>query len=100
MPFLAILLDCLTLGAYFFQLHFGSPFIYVLGIGLQIIVTLIQLGFCFSYKGKRYRNPWIFGIFKATIPYSIIIASTAVNGIIVIMYGFNLFGINSVIFSG
>lgn len=100
MSFIAIIIDAVALAGYFVQLHAASTGLYWIGFILEIVLTVILIVFCFGYKGRRFRNPWIFGFYLATIPYGIILFSTAVNLIMVFLYGLNVFGINPLVFSG
>ncbi|MGL0747171.1 hypothetical protein ABPD29_00955 [Secundilactobacillus paracollinoides] len=100
MSLLAIIVDIIALGGYYFQLNAASVGVYWVGFMLEIILTLILIVFCFNYKGRRFRNPWIFGFYMATLPYGIILISMVLNLIMVFLYGLNVFGVNSVVFSG
>ena len=97
MPFLAILIDVVAVLNYFVQLHFQEPFLYWIGIILQVVITFPLLIMTFSYKGRR-RVRWAWpGNFTATFSYSIILMSFILNAIAILLYAFNLMG-NGVIF--
>jgi hypothetical protein len=95
----ALLLDVICLGGYYFQLYSGGPIIYLLGLFLQAIITIVLLWMTLTYKGKRYRNPWLFGWFSATIRFGIVLMSLGVNAVMTFMYVVNYFGINDLIFN-
>ncbi len=99
MPLLAIIIDVITAFTYFFQVKSGSMGVYVLGIVVQAVATLLLLIWTFTYQRKKYRNPMIFGFFTATFSYGIILISAAVNALVFILYLMNILGINSIIFS-
>ncbi|GAX07402.1 hypothetical protein IWT5_00135 [Secundilactobacillus silagincola] len=99
MPLLAIIIDVITAFTYFFQVKSGSMGVYVLGIVVQAVATLLLLIWTFTYRRKKYRNPMIFGFFTATFSYGIILISAAINALVFILYLMNILGINSIIFS-
>lgn len=99
MTILAIILDIVAFGGYLFQVGNGGTMVYVLGLVLQVIVTLFLIRFCFRFGGQRHRNPWIFGWFTATFRYGVILISTAINALVLVMYVMNILGINNVIFA-
>ena len=98
MTLLAILMDALMVGLYMWQASAGAG-TYMIGFILQIIAVIALLWATFGYQGKKYKNPWIFGWFTASIGYGIIIMSLVVGALILFLYGLNVFGINSIIFS-
>lgn len=98
MPLLAILIDIITVGSYMFQSGHPSTGVYTLGLIVQAIATIILIIWSFSYRGRKYRNGWLFGLFSATVSYGIILISAVINALVLVLYAMNLFGINSIIF--
>lgn len=98
MPVFAILLDLLTAVAYFVQLRSMSPAFFMLGAGLQIIVSVILLILIFNYQGRHRKRYWTDGYRPFTFGYGIIVISFVVNALIAVLYVFNLLNINHVIF--
>lgn len=100
MPFIAIIIDIITAGAYFFQLHNPSEGIYFLGLVVQAVFTLILLVMIFSYHGKRYATiQTVVFMKRLSIRYAIIIFSFLINGAVLFMYVLNYLGTNNLIFS-
>lgn len=98
MPFFAILLDIITAATYLFQTSHGSTGVYIAGLIVQVVATLLLIGWCFTFRGRKYRNGWLFGLFSATISYGIILVSAAINALVLVLYVMNIMGINHVIF--
>lgn len=101
MPFLALLLDLAAAGGYFLQLHFfpNKP-LEVAGVLVQLALTIGLLWLTIRYHGPRYSNFRPEGYSYFSIRYGIIVLSLILNGILLFLYGLNLFGGNDVIFSG
>ncbi|GAW98673.1 hypothetical protein [Secundilactobacillus mixtipabuli] len=99
MPLLAIIVDVITAFTYLFQVKSGSTGVYVLGIIVQAVATLLLLVWALTYRRKKYRNPVIFGFFTATFSYGIILISVVINALVFVLYLMNILGINGVIFS-
>ncbi|WP_155286018.1 hypothetical protein [Lacticaseibacillus zhaodongensis] len=100
MSIIAILIDIITTGAYFFQAQssMARPLLMV-GTGFQILMTLVLLVMCFSYQGRRRHRYWTDTYHPFTFRFGIIALSFVVNALVAVLYVFNIMGINSVIFS-
>ncbi|AQW20767.1 hypothetical protein PL11_001970 [Lentilactobacillus curieae] len=103
MVLLAIILDILSVGNYFFQLTVGphTGVAYWLGTILQIIFAVILLLFAITYKGKKNIDVKVPG-YKNDVPtlrYSIIMASLILNIPVIFLYVLNLTGA-PIIFGG
>lgn len=99
MPFIAILIDLLTLGGYFLQLNNGGSMIYLSGMIFQGVLTIVLLIIMIAYHGKKYVGYRPEGYSYFTIRYAIIVFSFVINGIVLFLYGLNYFGVNDLIFS-
>lgn len=99
MPFIAILIDLLTMGGYFLQLNSGGPMIYLLGMIFQGVMTIVLLIMLIGYHGKKYSGYRPEGYSYLTIRYAIIVISFVINGIVLFLYVLNYFGINDLVFS-
>lgn len=100
MPFLAILIDVLTAGAYYLQLQNPTENIRFLGMVVQGVLTLILLIMVFAYQGKRYALMRTnFAYRNLSIRYGIIVLSFIINGVVLFLYVLNYLGINDLIFS-
>ncbi|MFY1067130.1 hypothetical protein [Enterococcus sp. AD013-P3] len=100
MPFVALLLDLLAAGSYFVQLYFfPNKGLELIGILIQSALTIGLLWLMFRYRGPRHSNFQPEGYSYFTIRYGIIVLSFILNGILLFLYGLNLFGGNDLIFS-
>lgn len=104
MPFIAILLDIFTAAAYFFQLHNPSTGLYLLGVLVQGVVTVLLLVITFSYRGKRLSRivtpKNFFGRYRNfSFRYAVIVVSMFINALVLFLYVLNYLGINDLIFS-
>lgn len=99
MPFIAILIDLLTLGGYFIQLNHGGAMTYLLGLIFQGVMTILLLIIMIGYHGKKYAGYRPEGYSYFTIRYAIIVLSFVINGLVLFLYGLNYFGVNDLIFS-
>lgn len=100
MPFIAIILDLIAAGAYFFQLDHQSSGVFLLGLIFQAFVTILLLFMVFSYKGKRYARVQTQVFVKyVSIRYGIILLSFLINGIVLFLYILNYLDINPLVFS-
>lgn len=99
MPFIAILIDVLTLGAYFLQLNNDSRTLRFLGLIFQGTMTILLLIVMIAYHGKRYSNYRPAGYSYLTIRYALIIFSFLINAIVLFLYILNFTGANDLIFS-
>lgn len=75
--------------------------IFVVGIIIQSIITLLLLGFTLAYRGRRNSRAWATDgwYHPLTFRYGVIVASTIINAIMIFLYYLNLTGRNAVIFS-
>ncbi len=100
MPFIAILLDVLTAGAYFLQLHHQTESLLLIGLIFQGIITLILFFIMITYKGKRYAKIQTQLFVKyVSIRYGIIIFSFIINAVVLFLYVLNFLDINPIVFS-
>lgn len=99
MPFIAILIDALTFGAYFLQLHTDNHTWRFIGLILQGILTIFLLLLVIVYHGKRYSNYRPKGYSYLTIRFAIILFSFFMNAIVFFLYLLNFIGANNLIFS-
>lgn len=99
MPFIAILIDTLTLGGYFLQLNNGGSIFYLIGLIFQGIMTVLLLFITIGYHGKKLTSFRPAGYPYLTIRYAVILLSFLINAIVLFLYGLNYFGINDVVFS-
>lgn len=101
MPFFAILIDILAFGAYSLQRQNPSHGLYVLGIIVEVILTVVLLIMTFTYNGRRrsrFRNydTWTHNF---TFRYAIIVLSMIINAVVLVLYFLNITGRNPLIFS-
>lgn len=99
MPFIAILIDLLTLGSYFLQLNNGGLMIYLSGMIFQGVMAILLLIIMIGYHGKKYAGYRPEGYSYLTIRYATIVFSFVINGLVLFLYGLNYFGVNDLIFS-
>ncbi|MEG1504130.1 MAG: hypothetical protein RSC16_07780 [Enterococcus sp.] len=99
MPLIALLIDLLAFGSYVFQLHNGHSVIYLLGLIIQIIITVLLLIILVGYHGKKYSRFKSEGYSYLSIRYAIIVFSLILNAIMVFFYVLNYLGINDVVFA-
>lgn len=99
MPFVAIIIDLITLGAYFLQLNYGSQTIYLFGLIFQVAMTALLLFITLAYHGKRFSRWRPEGYSYFSIRYAIIVLSFIINGMVLFLYVLNFFGGNDLIFS-
>ncbi|PAB02119.1 hypothetical protein [Enterococcus canintestini] len=99
MPFLAILIDFLTLAAYFLQLNIDSSALRFLGLIFQAVMTLCLLLLMIRYRGKHYTNYRPEGYSYVTFRFAVILLSFLINGIVLFLYILNFIGANDLIFS-
>ncbi|GCF93266.1 hypothetical protein NRIC_11570 [Enterococcus florum] len=100
MPVFALLIDALTLGGYYLQLNHPGSFIYLIGFIFQLVMTLLLFFLTVGYHGKRYAGFRPEGYSYLSIRFGLIVVSLLINGIVLFLYGLNLFGINDLVFSG
>ncbi|MFD1484738.1 hypothetical protein ACFQ5J_05795 [Lacticaseibacillus baoqingensis] len=97
MPFIALLIDVIAAGSWYAQRQGGW---YGLGLGLQVLLTLILLVMTFGYRGKRKGyfnfNTWSH-VF--TLRFAVIVFSLIGNALLVFLYYLNWTGQNPLIFS-
>ncbi|BCA85876.1 hypothetical protein EsVE80_13990 [Enterococcus saigonensis] len=99
MPFIAILIDALTLGAYFLQLNNNSNTLRFLGLIFQGVMTVLLLLLLIGYHGKRHTGYRPEGYSYFTIRFGIMVFSFLINAIVLFLYILNFIGANNLIFS-
>lgn len=97
LPFFAIIIDLLTMGAYFMQVH--NPDLRYIGLIFQGVMVILLLILVFIYRGKKFMNFRPKGYPYFTIRYAIIVFSFLINGAVLFLYILNYLDINSVVFS-
>lgn len=96
MSILSLLIDALAFGGLYLTRQGSLPAI--LGLGLQIIFTIILLIFVFGYRGRRKgRFNYDTWSHVFTLPFALIVISLIVNGLLAFLYYLNFAGINSLI---
>ncbi|WP_125766727.1 hypothetical protein [Lapidilactobacillus wuchangensis] len=98
MPLLAILLDILTLGAYWLQVDVFDSGLTLIGFVFQIAMVLILFLVTIDYQGPRVTRYRPAGYGYLTIRYGLIIMSFVINAIVLFLYGLAYFKINDVLF--
>lgn len=96
MPFLSLIIDVLAFGGLYLTRQGSLPT--VLGLGLQIIFTIILLIFVFGYRGRR-KGRFNFDTWSHvfTLPFALIVISFIGNGLLAFLYYLNYAGINPLI---
>jgi hypothetical protein len=96
MPFLSLIIDALAFGGLYLTRQGNLPS--VLGLGVQIIFTIILLIFVFGYPGRR-KGRFNFDTWSHvfTLPFALIVISLIGNGLLAFLYYLNFAGINSLI---
>ena len=96
MPILSLIIDALAFGGLYLTRQGNlSP---VIGLGAQIILTLILLIFVFGYRGRRKgRFNYDTWSHVFTLPFALIVISLIANGLLAFLYYLNFAGINSLI---
>jgi hypothetical protein len=103
MPFIAILLDLLAFGVYYFQNGHDFSGMFWLGTIVQAIIFLILLVSCFTYNGRKLSKFATYdrvtsGYRHFSFGYAIIIFSTIVNAMVLFLYVLNVLDINTLVF--
>lgn len=96
MPILSLIIDALAFGGLYLTRQGSLPAI--LGLGLQIIFTIVLLIFVFGYRGRRKgRFNYDTWSHVFTLPFALIVISLIANGLLAFLYYLNFAGINSMI---
>ena len=100
MPLITILIDALAFGIYLFQRENQLNYIFLGGIFIQAILSVLLIYISFLYKGKKYTNihPEMF-VKYFSFRYTVIVVSAFINSVALLLYILNLLGINSLIFN-
>lgn len=99
MVIIAILLDIVAAAAYVAQAQSMTTAFFTLGVGLQIVLSIILLIMMFRYQGRRRARYWTGTYHPFTFGFGIITLSFVVNALMAILYVFNLLNINNIVFS-
>lgn len=101
MSLVALLLDAIAVGGYFVQDSSRTRQMFVAGIVVELIITLILLCFVIFYRGRRrQKRDYTFkGYRYVTFRYAFIILSFLGNLAILLLYFLNLKnGVSAVLF--
>lgn len=102
MTLIAILLDLMATSLWWIQAQQMNHALFIVGIVVQVVLTLILLAMTFTYSGQRRSRFRVAdgGYRPYTVRFAILTMSFVVNAILVVLYYLNIAGINPLIFTG